>query len=84
VLVAMCGGIGFVGLMVPHIVRFFISQGTLSGLLITSLVGGIFMVWVDVLARTLLTNQELPVGVITAAIGSAFFLSLLYFRKRQL
>ncbi len=82
VLVAMCGGIGFVGLMVPHIVRFFISQGTLSGLLITSLVGGIFMVWVDVLARTLLTNQELPVGVITAAIGSAFFLSLLYFRKR--
>lgn len=83
VLVAMCGGIGFVGLMVPHIVRFFISQGSLSGLLVTSLVGGTFMVWVDVLARTLLTNQELPVGVITAAIGSVFFLSLLYFRKRQ-
>lgn len=83
VLVAMCGGIGFVGLMVPHIVRFFISQGSIAGLLVTSLVGGTFMVWVDVLSRSLLKNQELPVGVITAAIGSVFFLSLLFFRKRK-
>ncbi|MEI8625596.1 iron ABC transporter permease [Pseudoalteromonas sp. B137] len=83
VLVAMCGGIGFVGLMVPHIVRFFISQGTIAGLVVTSLVGGTFMVWVDVLSRSLLKNQELPVGVITAAIGSVFFLSLLFFRKRR-
>jgi iron complex transport system permease protein len=83
VLVAMCGGIGFVGLMVPHIVRFFISQGTVAGLLITSLAGGTFMVWVDVLSRSLLQNQELPVGVITAAMGSAFFLSLLFFRKSK-
>jgi iron complex transport system permease protein len=83
VLVAMCGGIGFVGLMVPHIVRFFISQGSITGLLVTSLVGGTFMVWVDVLSRSLLKNQELPVGVITAAIGSVFFLSLLFFRKSK-
>lgn len=83
VLVAMCGGIGFVGLMVPHIVRFFISQGTIAGLLVTSFVGGTFMVWVDVLSRSLLKNQELPVGVITTAIGSVFFLSLLFFRKRK-
>ena len=41
------------------------------------------MVWVDVLCRTLLNNQELPVGVITAAIGSVFFLFLLYFRKQS-
>lgn len=83
VLVALCGGIGFVGLMVPHIVRFFISQGSTAGLLITSLVGGTFMVWVDVLSRSLLKNQELPVGVITAAMGSVFFLSLLFFRKTK-
>ena len=82
-LVALCGGIGFVGLMVPHIVRFFISQGSTAGLLITSLVGGTFMVWVDVLSRSLLKNQELPVGVITAAMGSVFFLSLLFFRKTK-
>ncbi|MBB1424203.1 iron ABC transporter permease [Pseudoalteromonas sp. SG43-7] len=83
VLVAMCGGIGFVGLMIPHIVRFFVSQGTITGLIMTALVGGIFMVWVDVLSRVLLANQELPIGVITSAIGSSFFLSLLYFRKRE-
>ena len=82
-IVAYCGGIGFVGLMIPHIVRFFISQGTSAGLLLTALVGGIFMIWVDVLSRVILTNQELPVGVITAAIGSLFFLSLLYFRKHK-
>ncbi len=63
--------------------RFFISQGSTAGLLITSLVGGTFMVWVDVLSRSLLKNQELPVGVITAAMGSVFFLSLLFFRKAK-
>ncbi len=80
-IVAVGGGISFVGLMVPHIVRFFVQQGTSAHLLLTALVGGIFMIWVDVLSRTLLTNQELPIGVITAAIGSVFFLSLLHFRK---
>lgn len=82
-LVSLCGGIGFVGLMVPHIVRFFISQGTGSALIITALVGGIFMIWVDVLSRVVLTNQELPIGVITAAFGSIFFLALLMFRKHK-
>ena len=79
----MCGGVGFVGLMIPHIVRYFSPQGSSHNLVMTSLVGGIFMVWVDVLCRTLLNNQELPVGVITAAIGSVFFLFLLYFRKQS-
>ncbi len=83
VLVAMCGGVGFVGLMIPHIVRYFSPHGSSYNLVMTSLVGGIFMVWVDVLCRTLLNNQELPVGVITAAIGSVFFLFLLYFRKQS-
>ena len=43
--------------------------------------GGVFMVWVDVLARSLVANNELPMGVITAAIGSVFFLLVL--RKRS-
>lgn len=83
ILVSLCGGIGFVGLMIPHIVRFFISQGTVFGIMLTALVGGIFMIWVDILSRTLLANQELPVGVITAATGSLFFLILLYFRQSR-
>ncbi|MCF6438334.1 iron ABC transporter permease [Pseudoalteromonas luteoviolacea] len=82
VLVAACGGVGFVGLMIPHIVRFFISQARVLGMLVTALSGGLLMLWVDVLARIIIENQELPIGVITAAIGSVFFLSLLMFRKR--
>ncbi len=83
-LVSLCGGIGFVGLMIPHIVRHFISQGRLSGLALTAFVGGIFMIWIDLLARTVMENQELPVGVITAALGSVFFLTLLYSRKTKI
>ncbi|WP_192021431.1 FecCD family ABC transporter permease [Shewanella sp. WPAGA9] len=78
-LVASCGGIGFVGLMIPHTVRLlFLGQ---QPIFTTVFVGGLFMVWIDVLARCLLSNQELPVGIITAAIGSVFFLFVLRHRR---
>ncbi|WP_338591935.1 iron ABC transporter permease [Shewanella khirikhana] len=81
VLVASCGGIGFVGLMIPHITRLMFPGR--QSLMIVVLMGGLFMMWVDVLARSLLPAQELPVGVITAVIGSGFFLLLLLGRKGQ-
>ena len=81
-IVSVAGGIGFVGLMVPHIVRYFISQGNRWFPLFTVLTGGIFMVWVDIVSRTLLSHQELPIGIITSAVGSLFFLSILYMRKK--
>lgn len=79
ILVATCGGIGFVGLMIPHTVRLLFPGR--QPILLTALVGGLFMVWIDVLARCLLDNQELPVGIITASIGSFFFLLILRRRK---
>ncbi|EDQ02823.1 iron-compound ABC transporter, permease protein [Shewanella benthica KT99] len=79
ILVANCGGIGFIGLMVPHTVRI-LFPGQFP-LITTALVGGLFMVWIDVLARTMLSYQELPVGIITAVIGSIFFLGILSRRK---
>lgn len=81
-LVATCGGIGFVGLMVPHIVRMLIGSASSSSLIATALLGGILMVWVDLLARLLLPSQELPVGVMTAMLGSLFFIGLLVKRKQ--
>ncbi|ABE54405.1 transport system permease protein [Shewanella denitrificans OS217] len=78
-LVASCGGIGFVGLMVPHLVRLLLPRSQSLGLI--ALVGGLFMLWVDVFARCILANQELPVGIITAAIGSVFFLVVLRGRR---
>jgi len=77
VIVAYCGGIGFVGLMIPHIVRPFVGLTTARILLGAGLVGGCFLVWVDVVARTALDGQEIPIGVITSAMGSVFFLLLM-------
>lgn len=77
VIVAYCGGIGFVGLMIPHIVRPFVGLTTARLLLGAGLVGGCFLVWVDVIARTALGGQEIPIGVITSAMGSIFFLLLM-------
>ncbi|WP_298442795.1 iron ABC transporter permease [uncultured Ferrimonas sp.] len=80
-LVAYCGGIGFVGLMVPHMVRLLIGAASRATIITTALFGGIMMVWVDLLARQLLPQQELPVGVVTAILGSVFFLVLLLKRR---
>lgn len=77
VVVAYCGGIGFVGLMIPHIVRPFFGFTIAKLMLGAGLVGGCFLIWVDVISRTILPGQELPIGVITSVIGSVFFLFLM-------
>lgn len=77
VVVSYCGGIAFVGLMIPHIVRPFFGITTAKLLLSAGLIGGCFLVWVDVVARTIVTGQEIPIGVITSVIGSVFFLFLM-------
>ena len=84
VLVAHVGGIGFVGLMIPHISRFIVGAQIHRILLMCLLLGGGFMIWVDVLARSLLTNQVLPVGIVTSAVGSLFFFIILKRRSRNL
>jgi iron complex transport system permease protein len=75
--VAVAGPIGFVGLLVPHLVRLVVGAGH-RALLPFSFVGGaVFVVWADLLARTALAPAEIPVGVVTAALGAPFFLALL-------
>jgi len=76
-IVAYCGGIGFVGLMIPHMVRRFFAVTTKSLLLACCLLGGSFLIWVDVLARSALEDQEIPIGIITSAVGSVFFLMIM-------
>lgn len=78
VIVAYCGGIGFVGLMIPHIVRQLIGVTTLKLILGSALVGASFLIWVDVIARSSLPNAEIPIGIITSAVGSLFFLFIMY------
>ena len=81
VLVAQVGGIGFVGLMIPHICRFLVGTQVHRVLLMCVLIGGSFMIWVDVIARTILTEQIIPVGIVTSAIGSFFFFIVLKTRS---
>ncbi|WP_434092992.1 FecCD family ABC transporter permease [Streptomyces lasiicapitis] len=80
VAVATVGAIGFVGLIVPHGVRFLV--GPLHRLLLplSALAGAVFLVWTDALARVAFAPQEVPVGVFTALLGVPLFLLVL--RKR--
>jgi len=83
VLVAHVGGIGFVGLMIPHMCRFLIGAQIHRILWLCTLLGGAFMIWVDVISRSLLEHQVLPVGVVTSAVGSFFFFVILKSRSQR-
>src|SRR5690606_34623400 len=76
-MVAVSGTIGFVGLVLPHVVRMIVGAGHYRVLLIAPFIGGIFMVWVDLLSRVLVAPRELPLGVITALIGVPVFIGLM-------
>lgn len=75
--VALCGPVGFVGLMAPHICRKIFGADHRRLLPAVVLFGGLFMTVCDGLARTLLAPVELPVGLITALLGGPFFIALL-------
>lgn len=81
--VSMCGLIGFVGLVVPHMVRSLIGEDSPLFLLFTLLFGSIITLGCDLLARTLFTPYELPVGIVLSFLGSPFFLYLIFRRKRM-
>jgi len=76
--VSVSGLIGFVGLVVPHIVRLMVSHSYRVIVPISALAGGALLAFVDVGARTLVAPSELPVGVITAFVGGPFFAYLLW------
>lgn len=76
-MVAVSGAIGFVGLMIPHMVRLLMGTDHRRVIPISLFVGGIFLIWVDIIARTAFDPVELPVGVITSLLGGPFFLWLL-------
>jgi iron complex transport system permease protein len=78
--VSVSGIIGFVGLIVPHWIRLLIGPDHRRLFPYASLAGGAFLLYCDLLARTLLP-AELPIGVITAAVGAPFFLYLLHQRR---
>lgn len=77
-LVSVTGIIGFVGLVVPHIVRMLLGSGNNRYVLpLSALLGAIYLMWADSVARSAFGGAELPIGIITALIGAPFFLYLM-------
>jgi ABC-type Fe3+-siderophore transport system permease subunit len=81
--VAVSGLIGFVGLVVPHIVRRLIGGSHARVLPMSLLVGGSFLVLADLVARVVVAPAELPIGVVTAFVGAPFFAGLLWAGARR-
>jgi len=76
VVVAASGSIGFVGLVMPHLARRLVGASHAWAVPVAALLGAAFLVWADLLARTLVQPRELPIGIITALIGAPFLLQL--------
>ena len=79
--VAVAGVIGFVGLIVPHVTRLLFGTDHRRLLPLAALLGASFLIATDVLSRTVIAPQEVPIGVITAIVGGPFFLYLLHTRR---
>lgn len=75
--VSLGGMIGFIGLLIPHIVRFFIGSDSRILIPVSALGGGALLCVADLIGRSILAPMELPAGIITAIIGSPYFLYLL-------
>lgn len=82
VMVAFSGVIGFVGLMIPHIVRLVVGGDNARVLPASMLGGAIFLVWADVVARTLMRPEDMPIGIVTGLVGGMFFIWLLRRKAR--
>lgn len=72
--VATAGGIGFVGLVVPHLIRGWLGHANRWLVVGSAMAGAVFLVWADTLSRTMFSPAELPVGVITGLLGAPFLL----------
>ncbi|MDB5517699.1 MAG: iron transporter [Tardiphaga sp.] len=83
VAVSICGVVGFIGIVVPHLLRLVIGPAHRLLLPASALLGAILLAGADTLARTIVAPAEMPIGILTAAIGAPFFLAMLL-RQRGL
>ena len=80
-IVAFCGMIGFVGFVIPHIVRSLFGSNHKLVIPFSAFIGAFFFCWSDVMARTIVIPEELPIGIITSLIGAPFFIFILQQKK---
>lgn len=80
--VAFCGSIGFVGLVIPHLMRMIVGSDHKKLLIFSAIGGGLLLVWADLVARTIFAPLELPVGILTSLIGGPFFVYIIIKKKK--
>lgn len=80
-LVSISGPIGFIGLVIPHIISRLYKQSITHLITKTALFGGMFLVTCDTFSRVINTQSELPIGIITALVGVPFFIYLIIFKE---
>lgn len=81
--VAVAGPIGFVGLVIPHVVRFFVGVDYRWIMPYAAIAGALLLLWADVFSRVAIRPQEIPVGVTTALLGAPFFIYLARWRVKR-
>jgi iron complex transport system permease protein len=81
VMVAFSGLIGFVGLMMPHLVRLVVGGDSARVLPASAIAGGVFLIGADAVARVAMAPEDLPIGIVTGLCGGLFFIWLMA-RKR--
>ena len=82
--VSICGSIGFVGLLIPHLMRPFVKHDPGALLPVSALAGGIFLLFADLVCRLWTSGVELKIGVLTALLGAPFFVYLAFRAKSQI
>jgi len=83
VAVAFCGIIAFVGLVIPHLIRMIIGPAHRYLILASAVGGGALLTLADLLARTIVSGADLPIGMLTSLIGGPFFFYLLYRQRKR-
>ena len=73
----MTGAIGFVGLVIPHAMRFVVGVRHFVLIPATAIAGGVFLIMADIVSRVLISGQTLPIGVVTALVGAPAFAIIL-------
>ena len=76
-IVYSAGMVGFVGLLVPHVVRMIVGSNHIKMIPLTALVGAIFLIWADLCCRVILPRTELPIGILVSMLGAPCFIYLM-------
>lgn len=82
--VSVAGVIGFVGLVVPHLIRLMVGPNHKVLLPASAMLGGILLLVADMIARVIVSPAELPIGIVTALMGAPFFISLLWQQRKRI